>query len=294
MAAPKEGLCESLSHFLPHLEHFHSACLGGVDRIPNVMNDMEKFHSAVLRLPQTDAVKVISCIQECIDHHSMSRNAASQRLKLLRDISSDLNCFPKSYEISDVSTGNELSSGGEARLYVGSHRDQTVVIRRFHTKTARDNKRLTKTIIREVISHWQLRHRNIVALIGVHKFEGDCYPSAVMEYAEHSSAIEYLELHPEAESFARILLGLFEGVHYLHTRSPPVIHGDLHDRNVVISDTGDCLLCDFGLSRIKHGLGQTSMTVCQGGDYRFIAPEISFGKDDTCVDQQSDIYTSFT
>jgi len=51
------------------------------------------------------------------------------------------------------------------------------------------------------------------------------------------------------------------------------------------------LLCDFGLSRIKHGLGQTSMTVCQGGDYRFVAPEISFGKDDTCVDQQSDIYS---
>jgi len=62
-------------------------------------------------------------------------------------------------------------------------------------------------------------------------------------------------------------------------------------RNVVVSATGDCLLCDFGLSRIKHGLGQTSMTVCQGGELRFIAPEIFLGKDDTCVDQQSDIYS---
>ena len=64
MAARKEWLCESPSHFLPHLELSHSACLGGVNRIPNVMNDMERFHSAVLQLPETDAVKVISCIQE--------------------------------------------------------------------------------------------------------------------------------------------------------------------------------------------------------------------------------------
>ena len=171
MAARKEGLCDSLSHFLPHLELSHSACLGGVNRIPNVMNDMGKFHLAVLRLPETDAVKVISCIQEvrcprqmippqlrtgthinlsdacrskCIDHCSMCEDAASQRLKLLRDISSDLGCFPKSYKISDVSKGDEISSGGEARLYVSSYRDRTVVIRRFHTKTARDQKRLTK------------------------------------------------------------------------------------------------------------------------------------------------------
>ena len=74
----------------------------------------------------------------------MCEDAASQRLKLLRDISSDLGCFPKSYEISDVSKGDQISRGGEARLYIGSYRDRTVVIRRFLTETTCDEKRLTK------------------------------------------------------------------------------------------------------------------------------------------------------
>ena len=80
----------------------------------------------------------------------------------------------------------------------------------------------------------------------MYRFEDDYFPSVILEYAEHPSAIKYLELHPGPESFVRIvcirlvsvrrtlitpvqLLGLLEGLYYLHTREPPLIHGDLHD-----------------------------------------------------------------
>jgi len=61
-------------------------------------------------------------------------------------------------------------------------------------------------------------------------------------------------------------------------------------RNIVVSDTGDCLLCDFGLSRIAHELSLTSV-IRQGGLYRFIAPEIPTRKITRRVNQQSDIYS---
>ena len=103
------------------------------------------------------------------------------------------------------------------------------------------------------------------------------------------------------------MLGLFEGIHYLHTRSPPIIHGDLHDvsidisilcsivkhfqkRNVLVSCTGDCLLCDFGLSRIRHEVSRTHTAVQQGGRGRFVAPEISSGDEDR-INEESDIYS---
>ena len=72
----------------------------------------------------------------------------------------------------------------------------------------------------------------------------------ILERAEHSSAIKYLESHPDSKSFLKIVCfylilysrpaligrtqvgGLFEGIYYLHTRSPPIIHGDVHDVSV--------------------------------------------------------------
>jgi len=64
MAGGEEGHLESSSDFLLHLKHSHRTCLEGVNHIPGVMNDMRVFRSAVCGLPNTQAVEVISCIQE--------------------------------------------------------------------------------------------------------------------------------------------------------------------------------------------------------------------------------------
>ena len=71
-----EGHLESSSGFLSHLEQSHRTCLEGVNHIPDVMNDMRVFRSAVCGLPNTEAVKVISCIQEvrCTDEMILLRS----------------------------------------------------------------------------------------------------------------------------------------------------------------------------------------------------------------------------
>jgi len=112
----------------------------------------------------------------------------------------------------------------------------------------------------------------------------------ILQRAEHSLAIKYLESHPDSRSFLKLVLGLFDGICYLHTRLPPIIHGDLHDRNVLVSGTGDCLLCDFGLSRIRHEISRTQTTIHQGGRQRFIAPEISSGLV-ARINEKSDLYS---
>jgi len=61
-------------------------------------------------------------------------------------------------------------------------------------------------------------------------------------------------------------------------------------RNVVVSCTGDCLLCDFGLSRIRHEFSRTNTTIHQGGRQRFVAPEISSGAEDR-INEKSDVYS---
>jgi len=62
-------------------------------------------------------------------------------------------------------------------------------------------------------------------------------------------------------------------------------------KNIVVSNTSGYLLCDFGLSRIKHELSLTSKATCQDGHYRFVAPEMPFGELESRLDQRPDIYS---
>lgn len=125
--------------------------------------------------------------------------------------------------------------------------------------------------MREVVAHWQLRHENIVALIGLYKFDGEPLPSMVLQYAEHSSARNYLRSHPDSQYFLKIVCacsyyrvamcsphaekvkGSIDGVHYLHTRSPTVVHGDLHDVSCCVSKPSPQLTISQG-KRISNSV----------------------------------------
>ncbi|KAF8288403.1 kinase-like protein [Clavulina sp. PMI_390] len=70
------------------------------------------------------------------------------------------------------------------------------------------------------------------------------------------------------------LVGTARGIVYLHSRNPPIIHGDIHPGNILIDETGSPLLCDFGRSRIRHEVSRKSNRE-EGGRTRFLAPELS-------------------
>lgn len=62
----------------------------------------------------------------------MNAESASQRLRLLQDISSWSGLFPASYWISDITKGKKISVGGEATVYLGHHGGEAIVVREFH------------------------------------------------------------------------------------------------------------------------------------------------------------------
>ncbi|KAF8294459.1 kinase-like protein, partial [Clavulina sp. PMI_390] len=45
-------------------------------------------------------------------------------------------------------------------------------------------------------------------------------------------------------------------------------------KNVLIDAEGHALLCDFGLSRIKHEVTRSATTIQEGGNLRYLAPEV--------------------
>jgi len=102
----------------------------------------------------------------------------------------------------------------------------------------------------------------------------------ISPWAEHGNALEYLEAHPTADR-RKLLWQTSDALRFLHsgTSIPQMIHGDIKAENILISETGDALLADFGLARLVDTIATiTATTTNFGGSARFMAPELLLPK----------------
>ena len=59
----------------------------------------------------------------------------------------------------------------------------------------------------------------------------------------------------------------------------------------MIDASGKALLCDFGLSRIRHEVTRTHTTIREGGRMRFMAPELLSGHETFRTSEASDVFS---
>ena len=125
-----------------------------------------------------------------------------------------------------------------------------------------------------------LRHKNIVA------YEGVCFlsnsdlpdiPLLMMERLKIDLHRRLLDTSPlTLKEKLSILHDVAEGLEYLHTHQPQVIHGDLTAKNVLLNDENTAKIGDFGNARILS-FDQSSCiasTTCNLGTLYYIAPEV--------------------
>jgi len=61
--------------------------------------------------------------------------------------------------------------------------------------------------------------------------------------------------------------------------------------NVLADESGEALLCDFGLCRIRYEISRTHTEIRQGGRVRFVAPELWSGQRPLRINEASDTYS---
>ncbi|KAF8307208.1 kinase-like protein, partial [Clavulina sp. PMI_390] len=141
------------------------------------------------------------------------------------------------------------------------------------------------------IIHSQLHHPNILPFLGIYYESAYSVPLVILPYIERGSLERLLaELKPEKlmeQSDMITIVSLARGLVYLHSRDPPIIHGDLQPGNVLINNLGNPVLCDFGLGRIRHEISRSCTDHINGGRLRFVAPELW---DLAGSSQQSDVF----
>jgi serine/threonine protein kinase len=102
-------------------------------------------------------------------------------------------------------------------------------------------------------------------------------------------------------------MGVISGVHYLHTRSPVIVHGDLKPvrssnsnlikvdyskGNILIDDQWNPRVCDFGISRMVGDAGVSGLTTTSAhtGTARYLSYELVSLEDVWIPTTASDIH----
>ena len=147
--------------------------------------------------------------------------------------------------------------------------------------------RISNIFRREIRLMVRLRHPNIVTVLGATK---EAEPLLVLEYMPRGTLRDLL-LNPTADLPLGLCISMVRdvcsGLRYLHSSTPPVLHGDIKSANVLVNDSFDCKLSDFGLSSTK---GRTLLSGSRGGAVGtpfWMAPELLDGKPNS---EASDVY----
>ena len=85
----------------------------------------------------------------------------------------------------------------------------------------------------------------------------------------------------------RISLEITRGVTFLHQLTPPMVHRDLNDKNVMFSFDGVAKIGDFGQSKLKQDL---YLTTAVPGMLSFMPPE-ALHEENSKYDESLDIFS---
>ncbi|HEV3344701.1 MAG TPA: serine/threonine protein kinase [Pirellulales bacterium] len=131
-----------------------------------------------------------------------------------------------------------------------------------------------------------LRHPNIVAIHEVDEHEGQHYFS--MDYVAGRSLSQMVREHPLApDEAARYVKIVAEAIHYAHEHG--ILHRDLKPSNVLIDETDQPRITDFGLAKRIDRDPDATISGAIVGTPSYMSPEQGLGR--VAVGPATDVYS---
>jgi WD40 repeat protein/serine/threonine protein kinase len=183
----------------------------------------------------------------------------------------------------------QLGEGGMATVYKAFDtrldRDVAVKVIRRAAFPPEQLDHILKRFEREAKALAKLSHPNIVGIIDYGEYEGS--PYLVMEFLPSGTLTQYLGKPVPWPEAARLLLPVARALQFAHKKG--VVHRDIKPANILITDSGEPMLSDFGIAKILESEETTNLTGTGFGigTPAYMAPEQWAGR----VGPQSDIYS---
>ncbi|CAI5738287.1 unnamed protein product [Hyaloperonospora brassicae] len=223
------------------------------------------------------------------------------------DIRTDQNMRHFRLMHDEVVRGKLIAKGGYGAVHKAIFRGKIVVTKQLLPERARDP-RMLNDFMDEIRTCASLGHPKIVTFIGF-TFTSLIDLSVVFEYMPNGDLATLLQqqLKREARDLTAresygwfhttpssrggrkcksiIALDVAEALVYLHSFENPMIHRDLKPNNILLSDTWEAKLTDFGVSR---ELREDQTMTAEIGTISWIAPEVLRGERYT---EKADVYS---
>ena len=190
----------------------------------------------------------------------------------MEDLASD--CF-----IGNIETGIEIGRGENGRVYEGKWEGTVVAVKEIHSMLLDDLSKLEiqslrRCFLQEYQILYQLRHPNIVQFlgIGISYHSPGVMPSLIMErlHCNLTSLLKHNPLLP-INTMLLIISDVVLGLRYLHTHTPPIIHGNLSSNKILISKAMEGRIGDPVTARLVAARSQSQITKPATED--FMSPE---------------------
>jgi hypothetical protein len=142
-----------------------------------------------------------------------------------------------------------LSKGGMSYVYLGIHPGtaQPVVIKVLSPKY-QAHREMTKRFLKEAEVIGMTNHPNIVKLYGQGTWEKGFY--IAIEFIQGVSLRQFIQQKSLSEKRAlEIILQVAYALCHLHTHG--VIHRDIKPENILITESGEIKVIDFGISQLQ-------------------------------------------
>ena len=180
----------------------------------------------------------------------------------------------------------KLGEGGMAAVFKAhdTRLDRDVAIKIIRTDTL-DTQEFLARFEREAKALAKLQHPNIVNVIDYGDHEG--VPYLVMEYISGGTLKDRFGQPATYQEAAAILAPIARALEFAHKKG--VIHRDIKPQNILITESGDPMLTDFGIAKIL-GVDDSAEWTKTGlgfGTPGYMAPEQLLGAK---TDKRIDIY----
>jgi len=178
-----------------------------------------------------------------------------------------------------------LGRGGMGNVYLGEHSSSgDLVAIKVIASSLADQERFRRRFAAEVETLKRLKHANIVQLIGYGEEEGHLFYS--MEYVSGHSLSETLKKNSRIPWDRAIEIAIEVCSALKHAHDFGIIHRDLKPANVMLTDSGQVKLTDFGIAKL---FGSSDVTAAGSvlGTADYMPPEQAEGK---AVTVRSDLY----
>ena len=162
---------------------------------------------------------------------------------------------------------------------------KTLVSVKFLKKEAENIEKQMKPFIEEYNLLKQLRHPNILLYLGGNITTSPYF--LVTEFCENGNLFQFLHGKdaPDLEDIERLNLALeiAQGINYLHSFNPPILHRDLKSLNILLDNNYVAKIADFGWAKLR----EEHMTKLRG-TFQWMAPEVITNENYT---EKADVYS---